>query len=753
MELGKMDKKQLVEHWNKDIVKKLICSDDLSNDTVASLKKIKNRIKNGKIFQKYKFASYSKGTGRLFPEPYHNLTTIDSRVRRLIVNETCHDIDIENCHYVILQNICNKYNLKCDGISTYIKNRDEIISTFMNKHSVDRADIKKDFIQILNGGNTYFLSKDESIVSSIINDRQSILDSFKVNLNFDFILKVNDFICKKEHIQDQDKIDRKFFSRVLFTYENKCLQCMYDVCTEYNVEITSLIYDGMLVKKSTNFEIGSLIEKMKTSIKKILGFDINIVEKSMEIKDSDKILLDNIIEEETSLTSNQIAQLFFDKWKFRFRRKDNILYLIVDDVWVKILDKNCKKFDHFVTMCYYKLDFEFKNSSSLVRKMLYSMLISELDNSISFETILDHAVGYLPFNDGVYEFETKKLLTFEEATNMNIYFSKKLNYNYPKTVETKNYKKVYDNLFGKIFNYNTELINANLNFFSRRLAGHNEKHFIAAQGDRDSGKSVIILGLQNAFGGFVDVVDGNQLCVSKAFETAERSNSFLSKFVENRLIFVSEFEDNRVIDSKKIKQACSGGEKVNWRHAHGVREEGYTQAGFCVFGNNIGKASSGEVWDEVLYFDFPCIFKEKGYQDINCTKVIYEKDESIKSWLLKTEQKECLTRIILDAYSKEQNYNILQENAKEFIEEGIDSNNITNFKDLLQFGEDYFITYKDMNNLVKYNKININTQKRNQLLIKWGCKLRHSKIVNGKSIKVINGCKKMTDDEDEDELE
>ena len=190
-----------------------------------------------------------------------------------------------------------------------------------------------------------------------------------------------------------------------------------------------------------------------------------------------------------------------------------------NNVWLKIVDKKSTCFENFIINCYRQMDYELKSGYTLVKSMFYNILLSDLSNDNTFENILDQCVGYLPFEDCVYEFKNKKTITFKEANERGIYFSKKINYNYPVNVNKETYNKVKSKLFGKIFNDDEEQIQPFLNFVSRRLAGHNEKDFIMARGDRDSGKTVIVKSFMNSFPGFVDIVDGDEICVKKSMES------------------------------------------------------------------------------------------------------------------------------------------------------------------------------------------------------------------------------------------
>lgn len=280
------------EIWDPETLNNLIHCELLSSEVRENLKGVKKKLKKDKLSVKYDFAKLTKKTGRMYPSPYYCLTSTKGSVRRIIVNEKCHDIDIVNCHYSILRNLCEKYDIECEGIARYCDKREEIIRGLQELHpELDRGTIKDEFIIVLNGGTCRNL-ENEPIVKQIKQERNTIIYMFKCLEDFRNIAKVSDRLCDRENITREDKRATKFLSRLLFTVENQCLRCMYDVCDNNNIEVCSMIYDGMMIYKGDyNTEI--LIDEMKENIDDNLGFKIDIIEKSMALTPKDKEIVDS----------------------------------------------------------------------------------------------------------------------------------------------------------------------------------------------------------------------------------------------------------------------------------------------------------------------------------------------------------------------------------------------------------------------------------------------------------------------------
>ena len=69
------------------------------------------------------------------------------------------DIDMIDCHPVILFNICQKNKISCNILKNYIENKDMILDSF----GADKKSVKKMFLTILNGGFKNIYSKDSKI--------------------------------------------------------------------------------------------------------------------------------------------------------------------------------------------------------------------------------------------------------------------------------------------------------------------------------------------------------------------------------------------------------------------------------------------------------------------------------------------------------------------------------------------------------------------------------------------------------------
>ena len=82
------------------------------------------------------------------------LSYLKKEIRNSIMPKNIKDIDMINCHPVILLNLCQKNKVKCNILKNYVENRNIILDSFG-----DNKEVKELFLTILNGGFKKFIHK------------------------------------------------------------------------------------------------------------------------------------------------------------------------------------------------------------------------------------------------------------------------------------------------------------------------------------------------------------------------------------------------------------------------------------------------------------------------------------------------------------------------------------------------------------------------------------------------------------------
>ncbi|MFN9898967.1 MAG: hypothetical protein ACK55Z_09285, partial [bacterium] len=101
-------------------------------------------------------------------------------IRHTLAKDFYIDIDIENCHPVLLYQICEHNNIKFKYLKKYIDNRAEKLQEIMDHYNVSKDQAKQLFIQLL-----YFGTFDSWCLNHNIENKepQKFIKKFKDELN------------------------------------------------------------------------------------------------------------------------------------------------------------------------------------------------------------------------------------------------------------------------------------------------------------------------------------------------------------------------------------------------------------------------------------------------------------------------------------------------------------------------------------------------------------------------------------------
>ena len=394
------------------------------------------------------------------------LTYLKKEIRNSIIPKNIKDIDMVNCHPVILLNLCQKNNLKCNILKNYVENRDLILESFGDNKKI----IKEMLLTILNGGFKNIYSDD--------NELHNYLKSFETE-----ILEIQKYFYEKDkrYFETGYNYLGKNLSRIILDIENQILQVMINYFVLKKIKIFSLEYDGLKIysnKKSKHYSINELekiiLEKtginMKLLFKNIEDYfpdfgirvstdDIkneNIIENKIKIIHHDHAFKENNIlgficrECNLQIRNNKEIPIYF----FNGIKYDNSIILkslcdiYKDEITLNCTGNSCETFK-MVDFKFKKMKYSFKlldicnfikgslleNSENLLDK---NKIITKKNFSENFE-LLKEKIAF------PYEFITEENLLNKELPSIDKFYSSLKLQNisknqYDKTIEI--YKKL-----------------------------------------------------------------------------------------------------------------------------------------------------------------------------------------------------------------------------------------------------------------------------------------------------------------------
>jgi len=236
------------------------------------VKALYNNKKTGSMVGKQKVTYNLKNTGggrlgygRIYGTK-GSLETLERECRGTICQAYYYDIDIVNCHPVLLLQIAkNKYNKELPEVQTYCDDRDTILKAI----SANREEAKQEVLKVFFGGIT----------------TSPLLKAMSVEIRgfAKFLSTVPEYAQLWEFSSKQDNKFGSFLSFILQTEERHCMLAMKSSLEKIGWSVDVLCYDGVMVRKTDKLELTmemmSLVEK---DILRETGYDVSILSKKFQ---------------------------------------------------------------------------------------------------------------------------------------------------------------------------------------------------------------------------------------------------------------------------------------------------------------------------------------------------------------------------------------------------------------------------------------------------------------------------------------
>ncbi len=293
---SKLNKLHLIEHIDNDILNALINSsllrEEFHNKIVSSsfsnerkqLLKYQELVKSGKAIVVYNKAKGMK-YGRVTPFKSLGLFSIRREIRHTLARDNYIDLDICNCHPVMLLQICEANNIPVLYLKQYVDNRDQLLNEVKETYDVDRDKAKKIFIQLMYFGTFEGWVKDKTkqptqFIQDFTKELQTIGDVIDNN---NPELKMQ--IMKRKEAQGIDEYNDKgtLCSYYLQEYENQVLETIYFHCVEKGYITNNscvLAADGLMIPKLLYKP--EILDEFHDVVLKKFGFNLKFTTKDMD---------------------------------------------------------------------------------------------------------------------------------------------------------------------------------------------------------------------------------------------------------------------------------------------------------------------------------------------------------------------------------------------------------------------------------------------------------------------------------------
>lgn len=700
----------------------------LSNYTTYQIgKKNKNVVS-------YAYADM-KECGRLYAQN-PSLQSMNKLIRGILSNGLTIDIDMNNCHPLILLNLCKKHNINCFNLSSYILNREKHLTELINEYGITRSEAKDCYLQALNKHDltTKINGKIVKNKSFIDYDKEltGILDAL-----FE-IKEYNDEFYKYVKSASYNQ-KGKMINLILQKTENEYLQRAIQQALKFGVVISTQYYDGFTVYPEDK-DINELIrildnefakEHMKWSIKE---HDISLLDilKDIEIIESDNFFGTSIFD----IADHCIKGILKDK--IYMGNTDKEIYLLTDRIILSDYESiSVELLRILYKQDYYRIDYKSKKQEGGLIQV--SKEVSEMNNLVStimklcpknkqfISDIWDYTRFKIFFNNGYYDFKLKQFI----KGKFNKTFIK-IDHNYSSTKNEKAYDTLFNKILYPVFTINNvkkdkermQLLQNFLYRMSRIIASHIEdKIYIELEGMRNCGKGVISDLLKTSFTDYIRTSNSSNFVYKKNIQDVAKSQSWIIPFEFVRLCITQEIKTEEVLDGAMVKKFCSGGDYMEARQNYKDEKEFKIQCSLMICCNDSPEMKPKDAKDFCYSYQMKSVFIDDNFKEEDKLNTYsYYKKEDIKELLKDKDLINEFINLILCSYNNKVDY---PEETKKENDEIKDDNDYTELFNLFEFtgNTDDKINNDDLQQIIKDSKIPFNLQKCKKLLITKGAKV------------------------------
>lgn len=226
----------------------------------------------------------TKGSnGRMFGQPCFQ--GMEREIRHTLARDNYFDVDIANAHPVLLEHYCGQHQIACPQLSDYNKHRQRYIDVCMNSFKYTKGEAKMLFLKVINGGG-----------NRMRESANRDLHNFHVEL-----VAIRAAIMAREPKMKKAATDKatnkaganaaagapynisgSCINILLCEMENQCLMAMYDLLVSLKIEVGALVFDGLMIRKSTSYCLQEILPRLEAHVRTTTGFQVTIVEKAMD---------------------------------------------------------------------------------------------------------------------------------------------------------------------------------------------------------------------------------------------------------------------------------------------------------------------------------------------------------------------------------------------------------------------------------------------------------------------------------------
>ena len=263
------------EEYEEQLIKSDSDEDWTLDRVVTILRKILRRCKKGVVKVNYK---QNNKQGRYFGEGLQSLPRV---VRHTIAKDFYHDVDIKNCHPVVLAHYCKTKGLEHTHLKKYVSNREDYFSLLGDECGMDRDSAKSFILAMINGK---VITDDDNYPDEVIDFYNELLMVRERILELEpTLVKLGKKNLKKKG-RNEDNLDGTVTNLLMCDFENRVLMEMYNFFHHRKVKVDVLVFDGLMVsnKNVTEVELRVMLAECEDYVFRETGIRMKLDIKPMD---------------------------------------------------------------------------------------------------------------------------------------------------------------------------------------------------------------------------------------------------------------------------------------------------------------------------------------------------------------------------------------------------------------------------------------------------------------------------------------
>jgi hypothetical protein len=744
-------------------------------DPRTLLRQYQCKMSYGKVRVDYTHSTTTH-QGRKFAMGAIGLQSFARPIRHTLAGELYKDVDMVNCHPVLLVQYCEKKGYACEHIKSYVENRAKYLEDLMNINSLpinkkNKEWAKKIILVAINGSmnevpkSIRMMNHKPKWFDDFYTQMSKIKEAIAIDPENAELLKV-----LKRRGSKINNLEGSLLNHTLCRLEDsilmKCMEYMED--NGLSIKNVVLCFDGFMIPKGINIELHDLekyiLEKTQYDVKfdfKPMDETINLTGLTAAKRDVSK---SHIIKDDY-----EGATILVEKLKDDLRVSPNNVYIRDGFIWtsdeerVKTLMRvvcmrlNLVRLNAFGDETAYST-----NKSGRENIVSVAMDLLKATPNPNFEDVMfKSTLNKVCFQNGVYNFQEHTFTTWKDVRDVYTPFVIPRDYKLRDEVKIR---EVYQKVFMTIFENKDNLAKEILSMFANALSGAvNEKYMGVCLGHRSSGKGVLTDLCQNAFGNYTGTIMTGNLMMSNDLEPERKYGCLLSQRWA-RLIFGNEakMDEGRKdcsYDGNFIK-SIQGGDKFRGRMLHKNPVDFYLQGKMILMINDMPKFQPADCLEAMEFYEFPYKFvSEENMDEKEKLPYFRQADPDIKNYIRNEDVGMAFFHLLTDYYAPVRVVSKEQVASKRDVlmdcgcEETIFKNTFKIVSDKSAYVESSAVAI-----WVKEKGLNMSAIKVKKMLVDMGAEYNTKRRINGRQVAAYYGIvasfrKKANDNDNDSDIE